>query len=68
MTFSAMALQTYTGQILIAVNPFRSLPHLYNEHMMEEYKGMRLGELSPHVFAIAEAAYRCAGSRTSPVD
>ncbi|KAI3459593.1 hypothetical protein Pfo_016256 [Paulownia fortunei] len=49
---------TYTGNILIAVNPFQRLPHLYNNHMMEQYKGMTLGELSPHPFAIADAAYR----------
>ncbi|XP_073014429.1 protein OPAQUE1-like isoform X1 [Typha latifolia] len=49
---------TYTGSILIAVNPFTKLPHLYNEHMMEQYKGVQLGELSPHVFAVADASYR----------
>ncbi|CAI5963167.1 unnamed protein product [Closterium sp. NIES-64] len=49
---------TYTGNILIAVNPFQRLPHLYSQPMMEQYKGVRLGELSPHVFAIAETAYR----------
>ncbi|KAE9599821.1 putative myosin ATPase [Lupinus albus] len=49
---------TYTGSILIAVNPFTNLPHLYNTHMMEQYKGAPLGELSPHVFAVADASYR----------
>ena len=34
---------TYTGSILIAVNPFARLPHLYGTHMMEQYRG----ELSP---------------------
>ncbi|GKV00049.1 hypothetical protein SLEP1_g12804 [Rubroshorea leprosula] len=49
---------TYTGSILIAVNPFTKLPHLYDVHMMEMYKGAPFGELSPHVFAVADASYR----------
>eukprot|EP01018_Ginkgo_biloba_P007926 Gb_22496 [translate_table: standard] len=49
---------TYTGNILIAVNPFTKLPHLYNVHMMEQYRGAPFGELSPHVFAVADASYR----------
>ncbi|KAF4387032.1 hypothetical protein G4B88_024604 [Cannabis sativa] len=49
---------TYTGNILIAVNPFCRLPHLYDSHMMAQYKGAAFGELSPHPFAVADAAYR----------
>ena len=49
---------TYTGSILIAVNPFASLPLLYGQHMMEQYRGRPLGELSPHVYAIADAAFK----------
>ncbi|GJY09173.1 ankyrin repeat-containing domain, PGG domain protein, partial [Tanacetum coccineum] len=49
---------TYTGNILIAINPFQKLPHLYDKHMMEEYKGAPFGELSPHVFAVADVSYR----------
>ncbi|XP_010261885.1 PREDICTED: myosin-15 isoform X3 [Nelumbo nucifera] len=56
--YSLNEIYTYTGSILIAVNPFTKLPHLYNAHMMLQYKGARLGELSPHVFAVADAAYR----------
>lgn len=52
------AIYTYTGSILIAVNPFASLPHMYGEHMMEQYRGRDLGELSPHVYAIADSAYK----------
>ena len=39
------------------VNPFQRLPHLYDHHMMDQYQGMQLGELSPHVFT-SEAAFR----------
>ncbi|PIA36510.1 hypothetical protein AQUCO_03400422v1 [Aquilegia coerulea] len=49
---------TYTGNILIAINPFQRLSHLYDLHMMEQYKGAPFGELSPHVFAVADVAYR----------
>ena len=51
-------MQTYTGRILIAVNPFAKLSHMYNMHMMEQYRGVQFGELSPHVFAIADASYK----------
>lgn len=43
---------------MIAVNPFAKLPHMYDMHMMEQYRGVQFGELSPHVFAIADAAYK----------
>ncbi|XP_010438394.1 PREDICTED: myosin-14 [Camelina sativa] len=56
--FDINEIYTYTGNILIAVNPFRRLPHLYNNHMMQQYKGAGFGELSPHPFAVADAAYR----------
>ncbi|GLU07739.1 hypothetical protein SLE2022_246870 [Rubroshorea leprosula] len=49
---------TYSGDILIAVNPFQGLPNVYDACVMEQYKGAALGELSPHVFAIADIAYR----------
>lgn len=49
---------TYTGSILIAVNPFTPMPHLYGTHMMEQYKDALQGELSPHAYAIADASYK----------
>ncbi|XP_057807584.1 myosin-12 isoform X2 [Salvia miltiorrhiza] len=56
--FSLNEIYTYTGNILIAVNPFRRLPHLYDIHMMQQYKGAAFGELSPHLFAVADTCYR----------
>lgn len=47
---------SYVGGILIAVNPFKYFP-LYNPKYIKAYQHRKLGELPPHVFAIADAAY-----------
>ena len=52
------AIYTYSGQILIATNPHKQLRHLYGSRMMQQYRGVPFGELSPHVYAVAEAAYQ----------
>nr|CCA17136.1 myosin 29 putative [Albugo laibachii Nc14] len=48
---------TYVGPILIAINPYKPMPLLYNEEKMKEYYGQRIGTLPPHVFALANHAY-----------
>lgn len=48
---------TYSGIVLIAVNPFDAL-NLYSPEMIKAYSGRKRGELEPHLFAIAEDAYR----------
>lgn len=40
------------------MNPFYSLS-LYSPEIIQAYSGKRKGELEPHLFAIAEDAFRC---------
>ncbi|XP_066950423.1 unconventional myosin-IXb-like isoform X1 [Macrobrachium rosenbergii] len=47
---------TYVGSILISVNPFKYYP-IYNPKYVKLYQNHRLGELPPHIFAIADVAY-----------
>ncbi|KAI8394115.1 P-loop containing nucleoside triphosphate hydrolase protein [Radiomyces spectabilis] len=49
---------TYSGIVLIAMNPFDRVA-LYEPDIVQQYSGKRRGELEPHLFAIAEDAYRC---------
>ncbi|KAL4688319.1 hypothetical protein H8959_004571 [Pygathrix nigripes] len=47
---------TYTGSILVAVNPFQVLP-LYTLEQVQLYYSRHMGELPPHVFAVANNCY-----------
>ncbi|BFZ10301.1 hypothetical protein BsWGS_13340 [Bradybaena similaris] len=49
---------TYTANILIAINPYYEVPDLYSVNTIKKYQGKSLGTLPPHVYAIADKAYR----------
>ncbi|KAJ8304274.1 hypothetical protein KUTeg_017857 [Tegillarca granosa] len=54
--FQNSNIYTYVGSILIAVNPFKFFP-IYNPKYVKMYQNKRLGELPPHIFAIADSAF-----------
>ncbi|XP_059199790.1 unconventional myosin-X [Centropristis striata] len=49
---------TYIGSILAAVNPYQPIAGLYDRPAVELYSRHHLGEISPHIFAIANECYR----------
>ncbi|XP_077860758.1 unconventional myosin-X isoform X2 [Macaca mulatta] len=54
---------TYIGSILASVNPYQPIAGLYEHATMEQYSRRHLGELPPHIFAIANECYRCLWKR-----
>ncbi|KAM7379577.1 hypothetical protein PAMP_005123 [Pampus punctatissimus] len=61
--FCKHKIYTYASNILIAINPNKFLPVYYNPKYIKMYENQPLGKLSPHIFAIADVAYRAMQNR-----
>uniref|UniRef100_A0A8D1TX07 Myosin-11 n=1 Tax=Sus scrofa TaxID=9823 RepID=A0A8D1TX07_PIG len=48
---------TYSGLFCVVVNPYKQLP-IYSEKIIDMYKGKKRHEMPPHIYAIADTAYR----------
>uniref|UniRef100_A0A3B4T364 Myosin IXA n=1 Tax=Seriola dumerili TaxID=41447 RepID=A0A3B4T364_SERDU len=54
--FRQERIYTYVGSILIVINPFKFLP-IYNPKYVKMYDNHTLGDLEPHIYAVADVAY-----------
>ncbi|KAH1177797.1 hypothetical protein KIL84_011499 [Mauremys mutica] len=54
---------TYIGSIVASVNPYKTIPGLYGRTAVEQYSKHHMGEIPPHIFAVANECYRCLWKR-----
>uniref|UniRef100_A0A8C6NML1 Myosin IXA n=1 Tax=Nothobranchius furzeri TaxID=105023 RepID=A0A8C6NML1_NOTFU len=56
LRFRQEKIYTYVGSILIVINPFKFLP-IYNPKYVKMYDNHTLGDMEPHIYAVADVAY-----------
>jgi myosin-1 len=49
--------QTYIGNVIISINPYKSL-NMYSREMVLDYRGRNQFEVPPHIYALTDQAYR----------
>merc|ERR1712088_884873 len=55
--YQAKMIHTYSGLFVVVVNPYKRYP-IYTHRVCKIYLGKRRNEVPPHLWAIAEGAYR----------
>ncbi|XP_074175978.1 unconventional myosin-XVIIIa isoform X10 [Rhinolophus sinicus] len=55
--YGASLPHTYAGPSLLIVSP-RGAPAVYSEKVMHMFKGCRREDMAPHIYAVAQTAYR----------
>ncbi|KAM4628037.1 unconventional myosin-XVIIIa-like isoform 2-T2 [Polymixia lowei] len=50
-------IHTYAGPNIVVINPL-STPSMYSEKVMHMFKGCRREDTAPHIYAVAQSAYR----------
>lgn len=57
MRYQADLIYTYSGLFLVAINPYCPLP-IYTNEYINMYKGQNREETKPHIYAMADEAFR----------
>lgn len=55
--FSSL-IYTYSGLFCVVINPYKRMNMIYNESVMAKYGHMKRHEVPPHIYAVADSAYR----------
>ncbi|CAD6998474.1 myosin-IA [Ceratitis capitata] len=55
--FHSGSIYTYIGEVCVSMNPYRQI-NIYGPETIKIYKGRELFENPPHIYAIADAAYK----------
>ncbi|XP_054985981.1 unconventional myosin-Id isoform X2 [Sorex araneus] len=63
LRFEKGRIYTFIGEVVVSVNPYKPL-NIYERDTIEQYKGRELYEKPPHLFAIADAAYKAMKRRS----
>lgn len=54
--YESKSIYTYTGTILVALNPFAVLD-IYDQEVVARYRGKKFESCPPHIYALAELAF-----------
>lgn len=55
--FFSKSTQYISGIVLVALNPYQDVP-LYSSEVIQAYSGRQMHEIDPHIFGVAEDAFR----------
>ncbi|XP_062284528.1 myosin-7-like isoform X2 [Scomber scombrus] len=55
--YAAWMIYTYSGLFCVTVNPYKWLP-VYNQEVVNAYRGKKRSEAPPHIFSISDNAYQ----------
>ncbi|KAJ8378992.1 hypothetical protein AAFF_G00232210 [Aldrovandia affinis] len=57
LRFQKGRIYTFIGEVVVSVNPYEQMD-IYSKETIEAYRGRELYENPPHLFAVADAAYK----------
>lgn len=55
--FEKGRIYTFIGEVVVSMNPYRQMD-VYGKEAIEAYRGRELYENPPHLYAVADAAYK----------